>query len=173
MSAQILLTACLVRRVRGRLVKKVWCEQSFYNRIVLFFFHSLFFYFLHVQGADVCVGKICSHCCLLTPHQICVHKAQALVWFMLVWLRMLIWAHYSILPSRESHRLLFRELIVLIAARSSFAPRPVPENRCVTCHILNRWTCHMPLKVFIQLSFTLWVNSSSLLQQSLNRQKKC
>lgn len=66
-----------------------------------------------------------------------------------------------------------RELIVLIAAWSSFAPRPVPENRCVTCHILNRWTYHMPLKVVIQLSLTLWVNSSSLLHQSLNRQKKC
>lgn len=43
----------------------------------------------------------------------------------------------------------------LIAARSSFAPRPVPENRCVTCHILNRWTCHMPLKAIVQISLTL------------------
>lgn len=48
-----------------------------------------------------------------------------------------------------------RELIVLVAALSSFAPRPVPANRCVTCHILNRWTCHMPLKAIIQISLTL------------------
>ena len=77
------------------------------------------------------------------------------------------------LPGKAIACYLEWELIVLTAARSSFAPWTVPENRCVMCHILNRWTCHMRLTVVIQLSLTLWVNSSSLLHQSLNRQKKC
>lgn len=82
-------------------------------------------------------------------------------------------ATQSFLPGKAIAFKLGREFIVLVAAWSSFPPRPVPENRCVMCHVLNRWTCHMPLKLVIQLSLTLWMNSSSLLHQSLNRQKMC
>lgn len=67
---------------------------------------------------------------------------------------------------------LFREAAdssLLIAAWSSLAPWPVPESRCVMSPFLNRWTCHMPLRVLIQHSLTMWVNR---FKASLGKKKK-
>lgn len=166
----LLFTACLVRRVGVRLVNNIWCEQSFYRRIVLFLSFSCLLF-----PTCVVIGILCGQ----TQFSVvsCWHPIKSVCWYDSCWCGSGPWfelAAHLLLPSWVSHHLLFRKgAIVSGAARRSSAPRPVPENRCVTCHILSRWTCHMPLKVVIQLSLTLWVNSSSLLHQSLNRQKEC
>lgn len=89
---------------------------------------------------------------LLAPHQTCVLNS--------CWCgsgpRLELAAH-SLLPSWESHPLFFRK--GADSVDSSSAPRPVPENRFVTCPVHGRWMCHMPLKVVLQLSLTLWMNS--------------
>lgn len=89
------------------------------------------------------------------PLQVRVQWAEAPAWFLLVGFRMLVRDYFQ---GKVLLVCLGRQLIVLIAAWSSLAPWPVPESRCVMSPFLNRWTCHMPLRVLIQHSLTMWVN---------------
>lgn len=127
-------------------------------------FHSLVSYFLLAVSGHVCEQTVLCG----VPSSLCAGENSTGV-AQDPDLSLLL-THCS-LPGKAITSCLGRELIVLIAAQSSPAPRPVPENRCEMCPILSRWTCYIPLTVVVQLSLTLWVNSSSILHQSPNRQR--
>lgn len=166
MSPLLLLTACLVRRVRGSLsgefdVSKVFTRDlcSFSSSLISSTSH------LHRKQRSVWVKAALSAVCWVP--QVSVQQAEALVQLLLVGFRMLVRAYF------QGKVLLFIYLFREAADSfdGSLAPRPVQESRCVMCHFLNRWgTCHMPLRVLIQYSLMLW---ESRLKASPGKKERC